>query len=251
MRLALLAVLLLPSSLMAAELRLTGEAREHHFISVASDKAGQWLVLGPNAAVVLESSTLGGVPVLGKPRINKADSFTTDGGKGVTFVGPPGFYAVTQWGIADEPEPSVLVVEVLRSDIPTPVPPQPPVPPPVPPMPVPPVPTPAGSRALLILRETAETTPQLARLVTGLRSGPSAEYLKSKSHTLDILDDDSVGSDGKPSKIVEGWRPHFKDLTLPALLIYDPKTKVVVFKQSLPVTETAESVVATLRAHGG
>lgn len=110
----LLALLLAlaPAICWAAELKLIGEAREHRFATVESDTAGPWMVLGPNAAVVLESKTLGGTPVLGAPRINKADLRVAEGGKRADFVGAPGWYAVIQWP-ADEPEASVLVVEML------------------------------------------------------------------------------------------------------------------------------------------
>lgn len=132
---------------------------------------------------------------------------------------------------------------------PTPVPPTPVPPTPTPP--VPPDPTPAGSRSVYIIRETADTTAQLARLITSLRAGPSADYLRTNGHSLIVLDDDAVGSDGKPSALVEAWRPYFKDLTLPALIIIDQKTSKLIHRSSLPPTATDATVLATLKAHGG
>lgn len=120
----------------AAELKLLGEAREHKFATVESDKAGPWMVLGPNAAVILESKSLGGVPVLGTPKPNQADLFPINGGKGVKFVGAPGWYVVIQWP-PDEEVGSVLVVEMLPDgDKPVVVKPVDPDPPPPPPPPV-------------------------------------------------------------------------------------------------------------------
>lgn len=107
-----LALLLVPSWAWAAELKLLGEAREHRFATVESDKEGPWLVFGPNAAVVLESKTLAGTPVLGTPKPNLADSFPINGTKGVKFVGAPGWYVATQWPPGDE-QASYLVIEIL------------------------------------------------------------------------------------------------------------------------------------------
>jgi hypothetical protein len=130
------------------------------------------------------------------------------------------------------------------------VPPVPVPPTPVPP-PVPPDPTPAGSRSVILIRETAETTAQLARLITSLRQGPSAEYLKSKKHSLTVLDDDAVGSDGKPYAVVEAWRPHFAGMTLPVLIIVDPATQTLLRKVSLPGDATDDTVIQMLKAYGG
>lgn len=249
----LLAMMALASPLAAADLKLKGDAVEHKFVTVTSDKAGQWLVLGPNAAVVLDSTNLAGTPVLGAPRINRASSLTTDGGKGVIFVGAAGFYAVTQWGIEGEAEPSVLVVEIKAGVVPVPPGPPPPKPDPPKPDPVPPKPdpTPAGPRSLLLVRESAETTPALARLVASLRSGPSQQYLRANGHRLDILDDDEVGSDGKPSKTLESWRPHFTGMKLPVLIIFDSKTTAILHKESLGDSATDATVIAILKANGG
>lgn len=250
-RLAAIGLLLLSAPLWGAELKLVGEAVEHRFVTVTSDKGGQWLVLGPNAAVVLESTNLAGTPVLGKPKLNRASSFTTDGGKGVIFVGAPGFYAVTQWGIEGEAEPSVLVVEIRGGVVPVPVPPTPVPPTPVPPTPVPPDPTPAGSRSLRILRETANTTPSLARLINNLRTGPSEQYLKSKSHDLLILDVDVPGSDGKIPLHVQAWKQETAGLQLPVLVIFDPKTSKTIYKGSISEGSTDASVLEVLKQHGG
>ena len=126
-RILLLLALCLTAPAFAADLKLLGEAREHRFVTVESDKEGPWLVLGPNAAVVLEATQLAGTPVLGTPKINKADAFPINGTKGVKFVGPPGFYAVTQWPPGDA-EASVLVVEIHPAkDSPPVITPKPPV----------------------------------------------------------------------------------------------------------------------------
>jgi len=133
-RLILLAALLLvPAWAWGAELKLLGEAREHKFATVESDAEGPWIVFGPNAAVVLESKTLAGTPVLGTPKPNLADSFPINGTKGVKFVGAPGWYVATQWPAGDE-QASYLVIEMLPAkDRPVVIDPDKPPPPPPPP----------------------------------------------------------------------------------------------------------------------
>lgn len=124
----------------------------------------------------------------------------------------------------------------------------PPVPVPVPPGPPTPVPTPpvvAGKREIVIVRETAQPTPESARLWNALRTGPQGSYLRSKGHTLDILDADN------PSPQVAKWRPHFTGLPLPALFIIEPTTRDLLLKESLEPTATADQVIAKLKEHGG
>lgn len=141
---------------------------------------------------------------------------------------------------------SSLVIVGTSPPGPGPLPPLPPTPP------VPPDPTPAGPRIVLLIRETADTTPALAALINQLRTGPPSQYLKSKGHNLLILDDDSLGGDGKPSVLVEQWRPHFKDLNLPAVLVIRKASDgsiQVVSKETLP--PTADAVIDLVKKSGG
>jgi hypothetical protein len=91
----------------------------------------------------------------------------------------------------------------------------------------------------------------MARAITALRNPPHSDYLRSKGHTLNVLDDDAVDADGKPSAIVEAWRPFFKDLTLPVVFIVDQNGNKLVAKQSVPATTTADGYMAILKANGG
>lgn len=125
-----------------------------------------------------------------------------------------------------------------------------PLPVPVPPTPVPPEPTPppvvAGKREVMIVRETADTTPEFARTITALQAkGPSYDYLRSKGHKVSILDEQS------PSSILAAWRPHLTGLKLPALFIIDTETRQLLHKESIAPTATADSIIATLKEHGG
>ncbi|GIV49777.1 MAG: hypothetical protein KatS3mg038_0298 [Candidatus Kapaibacterium sp.] len=84
----------------------------------------------------------------------------------------------------------------LRGDQPlppVPVPPQPnPPQPPVPPQPV------AGPRWIAIIHESAQATPEWARLVVELRKEDSeaARYLAAKGHALQILDQRPADGEG-------------------------------------------------------
>ena len=127
----------------------------------------------------------------------------------------------------------------------------PPVPvPPVPPGPKPPEPTPppvvAGKRELMIVRETADTTPDFARTITALQGkGAAYDYLRSKGHRIAILDDQS------PASVRQAWRPHFDGMTLPALVILDAETRALLYKGAISPTASAEEVIAKLKEHGG
>lgn len=236
--LILAALLLLPGSLWAQSVKLPSEVKGSvgAFVVVTAeteDKLVKWF-------------SVDGSLNLFPPHLLKDSKIAV-----VTALVPGRYRLLAVSAKGDTPSDFAECVVVIGGapPIPPPVPPPEPVPPTPPP--VPPDPTPAGSRSLFIIRETAETTPQLARLVTSLRSGPSADYLKSKGHTLTILDDDAVGSDGKPSRFVEAWRPHFANLALPALIIYDSKTQAILLKVSIGPTATAAEVITSLKAHGG
>lgn len=166
-----------------------------------------------------------------------------------------GKLAVGVWTVQAIPVPGEMgwtrTIQVTGGVNPLPPLPVPPIPP-DPPKPVPPSPPVVdGKRAVLIVRETADTTPEMSRLVVGLRTGASAAYLLSKGHTLAILDDDAVDENGQPAASVKAWEPFYKDLTLPALLIIDPATRTLVHREALGAAATADSVIATIKGKGG
>lgn len=111
-----------------------------------------------------------------------------------------------------------------------------------------PPPTP-GARTVLLVRETAASTPELARAIAALRAGPQAAYLKSKGHVLTILDDDAVGPDGQPAPLLVKYRPHYQNLKLPALVIADGAT--VLSAVSLADTATADQILEAIKKAGG
>lgn len=164
------------------------------------------------------------------------------GTKAVFASGQPGQYTFVLATAAGDHVAVALVTVTVG--VPTP---QPPGPGPNPPQP----PAPAGTRGVLILRESADTTPALARVLTGLRTGKAADYLRDKGHTLTILDDDAVGPDGKPAPLLDTFRAEFSGVALPALIVYDLATKRVLDKRVIADTTTADSVVEVIKATGG
>ncbi len=165
----------------------------------------------------------------------------------VTALVPGRYRLLAVSAKGDTPSDYAECLVIVGNAPPVPPTPVPPGPGPQPPVPVPP--SPAGPRALTIIRETADNTPAIARLVTALRNGPQSQYLASKSHRLYVFDDDSVGPDGKPSPGVEGWRSIWSGLTLPVLVIYDPVTRNVISKETLPAT--ADAVIESVKKAGG
>lgn len=148
--------------------------------------------------------------------------------------------------------PFVSCLVVVGSPGPGPIPPRPtpPIIPPEPdPIPVPPDPTPAGPRTVIILRESAEDTTALARLITNLQAGPGRDYLKSKGHACFVLDDDATDASDRPSPLVEGWKKAL-NLPFPVVAILDSKANVL-YKQTLGKDSTAEEVLALLKKWGG
>src|SRR5262249_17322013 len=121
----------------------------------------------------------------------------------------------------------------------------PPLPPPVPPAPTP------GQRAVLMIWESGNPSTDVARLITGLRAGTQAAYLKQQGHTLSILDKDEKDESGQPSKTAQAWAPMFAGMALPAVFVIDPKSNTLIHKESIPQTATADSVIAIVKANGG
>jgi hypothetical protein len=195
---------------------------------VRSSEPGKWIVLSADFTPV--------------------QPIVLDDGKACIFEGPAGRYAVFLIPPGEsQPQISIVVLGGVSPVPPAPVPPGPT--PPDPPSPTPPDPTPAGPRGIAIIRETAETSAPLARLINQLRTGPQSQYLASKGHKLDVWDDDSVLADGRPSPKAEAWKPIYAGLTLPVLIIYDPASKNILHKGTLP--ESADAVIEAVRKAGG
>jgi hypothetical protein len=206
------------------------------FLNVTGAKLGDpfTMFVVPEGGQFIELYTTGGAPV------------------GIYTNSVPGIYTaciVVYNAETKAQEKSTFAIHVGVAPAPVPVPPGP-----VPPEPQPPTPTPPvveGKRAVLIIRESADSTPEVARMITGLRNAPHADYLKSKGHTLSILDDDAVDAIGQPSPLVAAWREHFAGMTFPVVFILDPNGPKLIHKESLSATAGADAVMGLLKKHGG
>lgn len=149
---------------------------------------------------------------------------------------------------ADGSPRHVLIVPDVNLDVDVP----PPVvvipPPDDPPVVVPPVVTP-GARVAYIIRETADSTPELNRLIVALRSGPQFDYLKSKGHKTYVWDKDAKDASGGVPWVIRENAAAITELGLPCVLIYDPTLNKLVAKAKLPATATG--VVDLVKANGG
>ena len=135
-------------------------------------------------------------------------------------------------------------VSFAVGDVPQPIPPKPPDPPPGP-LP--------GKRAILLIEESSERTPEMANLLVSLRTGQAAKYFSSKGHSLVVLDKDSVGPDKLPSQVIKAWEPYFRDLKLPALIITDyDRTVPPIYRGSVnPLVDGPDAIVNLVKKAGG
>lgn len=121
--------------------------------------------------------------------------------------------------------------------------------PPVPPVPPTP-PVVSGLRTVLIFRESADATTKTRDMIVSLRAGAQASYLKSKGHTLVIMDKDTLDATGKSA--LEKWLPLLSGTPLPALVVYDPVSKTIVDKETIPDTDKqADFVIEAVKKTGG
>lgn len=99
-----------------------------------------------------------------------------------------------------------------------------------------------GPLRVVIVHETLDTTPQLARLITALRRDGNEveEYLRTKQHTLDVLDDDHQSVDA-------AW---FAGVRLPAVVLLDANTGQVQGRGELPADRQLPALLAWLKSQG-
>jgi hypothetical protein len=132
-----------------------------------------------------------------------------------------------------------------------------PFPPPIPPGPGPhpqpdPEPIPTGQRDVALIYESGAITERQASLNTLLRTGPTAQWMKTKGHRLFILDPDGKDQSGRPSPITSRFITAIKpDTLLPAIVILDRTSGAVCFAGSLDQSLTADGIAELIKRHGG
>jgi hypothetical protein len=108
----------------------------------------------------------------------------------------------------------------------------------------------AGPCDIVMVRETAEDTPEIGRLVVGLQSGDVAAYFESKGHELILVDDDAKDPNGNKAAILTAVEPQLSGLAPPQVVVIDRATRRVVHKQSVPAKATAAELLAALKGAG-
>lgn len=146
------------------EISLVGKAVRDSFVRCQSDHAGAWVVIGPNALTVTPTAQVGPV-TLGEASVNVREVLPIekdedgDGNPDVfqcVWVGPPGVYVVLQFA---DGKYEHVVVSIPGTPDPKPG-----------PNPKPgPDPTPGVVKRLVIVRETATTTPVMATILNTIR----------------------------------------------------------------------------------
>jgi hypothetical protein len=119
------------------------------------------------------------------------------------------------------------------------------VPDPNPPGPQPPVPVVGGKRVAMFIHEASEMSPDVNILITKLRDGSSAQWIKDKGHSLLILDKDQKEM-GKYQATLE---TEGKKGT-PRLVVLDQATNTVLLSESFD-GDNPDTVVELIKRTGG
>lgn len=109
-----------------------------------------------------------------------------------------------------------------------------------------PIPVVEGARRVVIIRESLDDTPAHARMFITLQSGANAEYIRSKGHAINILDDEQTDENGNPLALVQSLLPLQPP---PALFVLEMSDGRPLHHEPLP--ETADDVMRVLRENGG
>lgn len=107
-----------------------------------------------------------------------------------------------------------------------------------------------GKRLAVIVRETGDQSPELARTIVSLRSGKQAAYLKEKGHTLKLLDKDSRTENGELDPDLSLISQDIKNKPLPVLVVMTQDGKIL-GTTTLPGDFSADAVIDFIKKNGG
>lgn len=147
---------------------------------------------------------------------------------------------------------SVLFIQRIVTPAPGPV--VPPVVDPDPPVVIvppdidPPVIPVDGKRTVVIIRESGEDTPALARMIQNLRTGENQAYFTSKGHRLHWLDDEQQDENGELLEVVQQLLPVHPELPAIHILREDGLS---LHHETLSANATDDDVMRILKAWGG
>lgn len=118
------------------------------------------------------------------------------------------------------------------------------------------VPVPSGDeRIVLVLHESHDQTPALARLKTELQGGQAAAYFISKHHSVFVLDINAKDENNQPLSAITRLRPTIGTTTLPVLIVAtkanDGRLGNVLLCESLQPDTTANDIVSLVKKKGG
>lgn len=108
-----------------------------------------------------------------------------------------------------------------------------------------PTPVPSGKRLIVYVHETADATGDVGRLITDIRAGQVAKYIKDKGHPSPVILDDDL-----QSSLLTQLASELSGMTLPALFVLDDATKAVAYKQSLPKETTPVQFLEAIKKGG-
>lgn len=198
--------------------------------------APQVVVAAPPESWVATDSS--GKRIVSEPLVSLAETLTD------------GTYNLT--GVPKEAEPFQYRTVVVTSKgvvPPVPViPPAPPVPPGPPPPPPPPVVVP-GKRQVVLLYESEDKSPEVARVLNGLRNGDSAKYLLANGHEFFILDASEKDENGQPSTVIKKFKEMAGNSPLPVLIVQDLDSGELLDKKPLPSSDQA--AIEIIKQTGG
>lgn len=101
-----------------------------------------------------------------------------------------------------------------------------------------------GSKRVVVLRESGDSSPGVAAAIRNLQDGPAHKHFADKAVKLQVLDQDALNEDGEQAvepKDYEGKQP-------PVVIIY--RRSKPVYVEALPKEFTAEQIVSICEAHG-